>query len=143
MISPSGMPIGTSTRPVLFTAPARAKTLVPLLFSVPYDANHSAPFRMIGATFANVSTLFKQLGLSHSPFWAGNGGRGRGSPRLPSIDRISAVSSPQTNAPEPMRTSMSKSKPLLKMFSPSRPYSRACLRACSKRFTASGYSARM
>ena len=42
------MPIGTSTRPVLTTLPARAKTLVPLLFSVPMPANQSPPLRMIG-----------------------------------------------------------------------------------------------
>ena len=42
---------------------------------------------------------------------AGNGGRGRGSPRWPSIEVMSAVSSPQTKAPEPMRISRSKSKP--------------------------------
>jgi len=52
MISPSGVPTGTSTRPVLFTAPASAKTLVPLLFSVPMDANHSAPFKMIAEMLA-------------------------------------------------------------------------------------------
>ena len=39
--------MGISTRPVLFTAPARAKTLVPLLFSVPNCAYHSAPLVMI------------------------------------------------------------------------------------------------
>ena len=37
-----GVPMGTSTRPVLLTAPARAKTFVPLLFSVPKLAYHSA-----------------------------------------------------------------------------------------------------
>jgi hypothetical protein len=38
------MPMGTSTSPVFLILPARAKTFVPLLFSVPMDANHSAPF---------------------------------------------------------------------------------------------------
>ena len=38
----SGMPIGTSMRPVLLILPASAKTLVPLLFSVPMPANHRA-----------------------------------------------------------------------------------------------------
>ena len=37
-ISPSVMPMGTSTRPGVFTSPARAKILVPLLFSVPMAA---------------------------------------------------------------------------------------------------------
>ena len=35
MIRSSVMPMGTSTRPVLLILPARAKILVPLLFSVP------------------------------------------------------------------------------------------------------------
>ena len=38
-----GVPMGTSTSPGFFTRPAREKTLVPLLFSVPMAANHSAP----------------------------------------------------------------------------------------------------
>ncbi len=42
------------------------------------------------------------------PDVAGNGGRERGIPRLPSIEPISAVSSPQTNAPAPSRMWMSK-----------------------------------
>ena len=80
--------------------------------------------------------------MPHRPFWAGNGGRGRGSPRLPSIEVISAVSSPQTKAPEPMRISRSKLKPVPRMFLPSRPHSRACSSAEPSRSTASGYSAR-
>ena len=40
-ISRSVVPIGTSTSPVLRILPARAKTLVPLLFSVPIAANQS------------------------------------------------------------------------------------------------------
>ena len=46
-ISRRVVPIGTSTRPVLWILPPSAKTLVPLLFSVPIEANHSGPFRMI------------------------------------------------------------------------------------------------
>ena len=72
----------------------------------------------------------------------GNGGRGRGSPRCPSMEVISAVSSPQTNAPAPRRMSRSKLKPVPKRFFPSRPYSRACLMAMVRRCTAIGYSAR-
>ena len=59
------VPIGTSTRPVLRILPARAKTLVPLLFSVPMPANQSAPLRMIGGTLAKVSTLLISVG--HAP----------------------------------------------------------------------------
>ena len=103
------MPIGTSTRPVCCTLPPSANTLVPLLLSVPVLAYHSAPLRMIGAMLAKVSTLLSTLGLPQRPETAGNGGRGRGSPRWPSIEVMSAVSSPQTKAPEPMRISRSKS----------------------------------
>ena len=38
-------------------------------------------------------------------------------PRYPSSEAISALSSPQTKAPAPMRNSMSKLKPLPRMFS--------------------------
>ena len=106
-MSRSDVPIGTSTRPVLTTRPASAKTFVPLLFSVPMPANHAAPLRMIGATFAKVSTLLISVGRPRRPDTAGYGGRGRGVPRPPSIDAISAVSSPHTNAPAPSRTSTS------------------------------------
>jgi len=97
---------------------------------------------MMPGTLAYVSTLFNTVGLCHSPLIAGNGGRGRGSPRLPSIEVNKAVSSPQTNAPEPMRISKSKSKPEPRMFLPSRPRSRAWAKAIFNRSTASGYSAR-
>ena len=50
-------------------------------------------------------------------------------PRLPSIDAISAVSSPQTNAPAPRRMSMWKLKRVPKMLLPSRPMRSACLMA--------------
>ena len=46
-------------------------------------------------TFASVSTLLTTVGLPNSPTSTGNGGLLRGSPRLPSIDSKSAVSSPQ------------------------------------------------
>ena len=54
------------------------------------------------------------VGWPNRPFTAGNGGRGRGSPLWPSIEVSSAVSSPQTNAPAPRRSSMSKLKPVRK-----------------------------
>ena len=139
---PRGIPIGTSTRPGFVMAPARAKTFVPFDFSVPIEAYQAAPFRMIGEMFANVSTLFRHDGLPQRPLFAGNGGRGRGSPRLPSMLVIRAVSSPHTNAPEPIRISTSKSNLRPMMFLPRRPYSRACSRAFENRSTARGYSAR-
>src|SRR6516162_6474791 len=136
------VPIGTSMRPVLVILPASANTLVPLLFSVPMPANHSAPLRKIGGTFANVSTLLINVGQPHNPLSAGNGGRGRGVPRLPSTDIINAVSSPQTNAPAPMRMSMLKLNGDSKIPLPSRPRVLACLMAVCNRLMASGYSAR-
>ena len=77
--------MGTSMRPAFFTLPAMAKVLVPLLFSVPMPANQSAPFRKICGMLARVSTLLTEVGLPHRPDWAGKGGRGRGSPRRPSM----------------------------------------------------------
>src|ERR1039457_7152477 len=99
--SRSVIPMGTSISPVLVTRPARANTLVPLLFSVPIPANQAAPLRTMGATLANVSTLLMRVGLSHRPDSAGYGGRGRGVPRFPSMEAIRAVSSPHPNAPAP------------------------------------------
>ena len=116
--------------------------MVPLDVSVPIDANHSGPLTMICGMLANVSTLLMIVGCPNRPLFAGNGGLFFGSPRLPSMEVISAVSSPHTNAPAPRRMSMSKSNPLSKMFSPSRPYSRAWPMAISSRLTAMGYSAR-
>src|SRR3974390_696897 len=72
----SGGPIGTSMRPVFLIFPARAKTFVPLLFSVPILANQSAPFRTIDGMLANVSTLLIKVGNPQSPCSAGHGGRG-------------------------------------------------------------------
>src|SRR3972149_2763246 len=63
----SVMPNGTSTRPVRLTFPTRANVLVPLLFSVPYWANHSAPFGRICETQARVSTLLMMVGLPQRP----------------------------------------------------------------------------
>ena len=52
MISRRVVPMGTSTRPVLLILPPRANTLVPLDFSVPMEANHSGPFKMIWVMLA-------------------------------------------------------------------------------------------
>ena len=143
MISRRVVPIGTSIRPELLILPVRAKTLVPFEVAVPILLNQSPPFRMMTGMFASVSTLLMTVGRPQSPLTAGKGGRGRGMPRMPSIEASSAVSSPQTKAPAPRRISMSKEKPLPRMSSPSRPYSRACAIAVSRRWIASGYSARM
>jgi len=103
-ISRMVVPIGISIRPPRRTLPARAKTLVPLLCAVPRAANCSGPWRIIHGTTASVSTLLMSVGCPHKPASAGNGGRKRGIPRRPSMDAISAVSSPHTNAPAPSNT---------------------------------------
>jgi hypothetical protein len=55
----------------------------------------AAPRFTICGTAANVSTLLIVVGMPNRPAAAGNGGLMRGLPRLPSIEFISAVSSPQ------------------------------------------------
>ena len=76
----SGVPSGISTRPVLLTLPTSEKTLVPALLVLPVSLNQAGPLETMGATLYQVSTLLMLVGLPHSPFWAGNGGRGRGRP---------------------------------------------------------------
>src|SRR5436305_710575 len=98
------MPIGTSTRPVLLILPTSENTAVPLLRSVPIDEYQPDPLLMITGTLAQVFTLLMTVGLPQRPFCTGYGGRGCGSPTLPSMDAISAVSSPQTKAPAPSAT---------------------------------------
>ncbi len=99
------MPIGTSTKPVFRSLPVRANTLVPLLFSVPIAANCAAPCRSMCGRLASVSTLLMTVGLPNNPLVDGKGGRIRGKPRYFLIEAISAVSSPQTNAPVPRKIS--------------------------------------
>ena len=82
------------------------------------------------------------VGLPHKPETAGKGGRGRGIPRLPSMDAISAVSSPHTKAPAPSLICSLKLKPLSKILSPKSPIASACSIAIRKRLIAKGYSAR-
>jgi len=50
---------------------------------------------MITGTVANVITLLMTVGRPIKPAIAGSGGLGRTSPRLPSSESRSAVSSPQ------------------------------------------------
>ena len=137
------VPMGTSTSPVNLTFPERANTLVPLLLSVPMDLYFSMPPAKISGNDDNVSTLLITVGLPNKPLTAGNGGRGRGIPLFPSMELIKAVSSPQTKAPAPILTLMSKSIPAPKIFLPRTPSLRACSRAMFNRLMASGYSARI
>jgi len=90
------IPIGTSIRPFSFISPIIVKTFVPDEPSTPRFLNQSAPLRRICGTFAKVSTLFTIVGFPKSPETGGYGGFNLGSPLFPSIDSISAVSSPQT-----------------------------------------------
>ena len=96
---------------------------------------------MIRGTFDNVPTLFITVGFSNRPLTAGKGGLGLGFPLFCSKDANNAVSSPQTNAPEPRKISISKSNDVSRIFFPKSPYSLACAMPISKVSTASGYSA--
>ncbi len=82
------------------------------------------------------------VAFSNKPDSLGNGGLERGSPLFPSIEAISAVSSPQTKAPAPNLILTLKSKPLSKIFSPSNPIPSADLIAFFNLLIANGYSAR-
>ncbi len=113
--------MGTSTRPVFLILPTSENILVPLLPSVPIWEYQPAPFLMIRGTLAQVSTLLMLVGLPHKPLRTGKGGRCLGIPLFPSMEAISAVSSPQTKAPAPVATCMSKLKPESRIFSPRSP----------------------
>src|SRR6202034_1346870 len=99
----------------------RQNNRVPPFFADPNFAYHSAPPKIIGGTAASVSALLMTVGPPHRPTTAGNGGRIRGMPRLPSRDSISADSSPTSYAPAPPCQQMSRSYPLPKMFLPRTP----------------------
>ena len=137
------MPIGTSTSPALFTLPTNAKTFVPGESSVPIDLNQSAPLLIIAAIFANVSTLLSTVGFLNKPFSVVLKTFAWGIPLLPSIDWISAVPSPHTNAPAPNLIFKSKLKSEPNMLSPKRLYFFASSIAFFKAATAFGYSALM
>ena len=77
-------------------------------------------------TLAQVSTLLSTVGLFQSPSFTVWTSFARGSPTFPSMEVMSAVDSPQTKAPPPRAISTSKEKFVPRMFSPRRPYSRAC-----------------
>ena len=62
---------------------------------MPIAAKAAPPSATIRGMLASVSTLLTTVGFPNNPTSTGNGGLLRGSPRLPSIDSKSAVSSPQ------------------------------------------------
>ncbi len=68
---------------------------MPVEPSVPVSAKWPPPSRMMSSTFTSVSTLFTTVGFWNRPASTGNGGLLRGSPRKPSMELKSAVSSPQ------------------------------------------------
>src|SRR5690242_7168693 len=73
IISRNVVPYGNSATPGLFISPARQKTFVPLVFSVPMEANHFAPLMIIGRRVAQVSTLLIFVGFPQRPRCAGKG----------------------------------------------------------------------
>ena len=76
---------------------------------------------MMCGTAASVSTLLIVVGMPKTPACAGNGGLIRGLPRLPSIEFIIAVSSPQMYAPAPRCSTMSIRLPLPNALAPRAP----------------------
>ena len=91
----------------------------------------SAPRSTICRTEVRVSTLLMVVGIPNTPRAAGNGGRMRGLPRRPSIEFISAVSSPQMYAPAPRCTCTAIGIPDPMALGPSTPWAYASARACS------------
>ena len=68
---------------------------MPGLSAVPTAPNPAAPELRITGTLWSVSTLLTTVGRPNRPTSVGNGGFDRGSPRYPSSELNSAVSSPQ------------------------------------------------
>ena len=66
-------------------------TVPPELPAVPDFEYVLAPIRNIRGILAQVSTLLMAVGLPSIPFSTGKGGRWRGSPACPSMDRMRAV----------------------------------------------------
>ncbi len=77
------MPMGTSIRPPRRILPARAKTLVPLLFSVPKAAKARGAVAEDPGNEGERFDVVDQRGLVPEPHSAGYGGRRRGMPRRP------------------------------------------------------------
>src|SRR5512139_3672449 len=87
-------PMFNSYTPGRFTWPERQNNLVPPFLGGPSAANAAPPSWMMAGTAQYVSTLLSTVGQPKAPETAGNGGRIRGTPRLPSRDSSSADSSP-------------------------------------------------
>ena len=80
---------------------------MPGLFALPVSVNQAGALADDRRDVVPGLDVVDVRRLAVEPFWAGNGGRGRGRPEWPSSDAMSAVSSPQTNAPAPSTVSMS------------------------------------
>ncbi len=75
-------------------------------------ANHSAPsLQMMAGTLASVSTLLMIVGFPTEPRHRGERRPGPRHAAPPSMEAMSAVSSPQTNAPAPFFTRSAKVNP--------------------------------
>src|SRR6185312_6485044 len=98
--------------------PHTDKSLEPVLLGLESDMllYQSAPRTRMCGTAASVSTLLIVVGCANTPETAGNGGLIRGLPRLPSIEFIIAVSSPQMYAPAPLCITMSIRLPVPMAF---------------------------
>jgi hypothetical protein len=95
MISRSVVPIGTSTDVLLIFRPSKHFRA----FDFPCRWMHTiAHVQNNFRTFAYVSTLFNTSVAEKYPHWQETAD-GDGSPRIPSIEFINAVSSPHTKAP--------------------------------------------
>ncbi len=93
--SRSVRPNANSYSPGRATWPDRQNSRVPVEAAVPVAAHAAPPRTRMSGTLASVSTLLTTVGLPKRPTWPGNGGFERGSPRWPSSELKSAVSSPQ------------------------------------------------
>lgn len=83
MSSLNGIDISSSTVQGLLTCPEMQKSLVPLLFGLPKEANHDAPLLIMVGQTATVSTLVTVVGQLKTPLLAGNGGLSLGFPGFP------------------------------------------------------------
>ncbi len=84
--SPSGVPIGTSTSPCC-DRPGEGEDLGPSCSPPCLRRRTRTPFLDDGRNVGvGLDVVEGRWGLPHSPLTAGKGGRGRGSPRLPSME---------------------------------------------------------
>ena len=118
-----GDPKGSSMSPVRSLHPVTQNNFVPGFSSVPCSRNRFAPSLIIKGIFANVSTLFRQVGCPHRPISLRWVSLARGAPTLFSSALTRAEDSPHTYVP-PLRTTVTQNDhPLPNMLLPRRPAS--------------------